>query len=162
MPNEKQHRIYPPILQAAHELRQPQTPAERKLWSCLRNRQLDGLKLPMSDAQRRWAAWRRRQHPIDKFIIDSYCAEAKLCIEIDGDSHADQIEYDQARTDYLNERGYHVIRFTNREVFNHVDAVLQQITTEGRRLINLTAWRSSPPCSAGQRSCWPRSIGCHV
>jgi len=119
MPDEKLHRIYPPLLQAAHELRQPQTPAEQKLWLRLRNRQLDGLKF-------------RRQHPIDCFIIDFYCAEAKLCVEIDGDSHADQIAYDQARTGYLNERGYAVIRFTNREVFNQFEAVLQKIADECR------------------------------
>jgi very-short-patch-repair endonuclease len=122
MPAEKQHRIYPPLLTAARELRQPQTPAEVKLWSRLRNHQLDGLKI-------------RRQHPVDRFIIDFYCAEAKLCIEIDGDSHAEQLEYDQARTDYLNERGYNVIRFTNREVFNQCEAVCQQIADECRRLI---------------------------
>jgi very-short-patch-repair endonuclease len=122
MPDDKLHRIYPPLLQAARELRQPQTPAEVKLWSRLRNRQLDDLKI-------------RRQHPIDRFIIDFYCAEAKLCIEVDGDSHADQIEYDQARTAYLNERGYTVIRFTNREVWQQFDAVLQRIADECRRLI---------------------------
>ena len=122
MSDGKQHRIYPPLLQAAHELRQPQTPAEQKLWSRLRNHQLEGLKF-------------RRQHPIDRFIIDFYCAEAKLCIEIDGDSHAEQIEYDQARTEYLNERGYTVIRFTNREVFNQCEAVLQRIADECNRLI---------------------------
>ncbi len=123
MPTDKQHRLYPPLLTAARELRQPQTPAEVKLWSRLRDRQLDGLKF-------------RRQHPIDRFIIDFYCAEAKLCIEIDGDSHADQVDYDQARMAYLNERGYTVIRFTNREVFKQVDAVLQVIADECRRLIS--------------------------
>jgi very-short-patch-repair endonuclease len=122
MPNEKQHRLYPPILQAARELRQPQTPAEQKLWSRLRNHQLDGLKIC-------------RQHPIDKFIIDFYCDEAKLCIEIDGDSHTEQVEYDQARTAYLNELGYKVIRFTNREVFQQCESVSQAIVDECRRLI---------------------------
>ena len=122
MSNEKQHRVYPPLLQAAHELRQPQTPAEEKLWSHLRNHQLDGLKF-------------RRQHPIDRFIVDFYCAKAKLVIEVDGDSHAEQIEYDQVRTEYLNSRGYHVIRFTNREVFNQCEAVLQQIADECRRQV---------------------------
>ena len=76
------HPRTPPILlQAARELRQPQTPAEQKLWSHLHNRQLNGFKF-------------RRQHPIDRFIIDFYCDEARLCIEVDGDSHAEQIEYD--------------------------------------------------------------------
>ena len=122
MPDEKQHRIYPPLLTAARELRQPQTPAEQKLWSRLRNHQLDGFKI-------------RRQHPIDRFIIDFYFAAAKLCIEIDGDSHVEQLGYDQACTEYLNERGYTVIRFTNREVFNQCEAVLQAIPDECRRLI---------------------------
>ena len=122
MPAEKLHRIYPPLLQAARELRQPQTPAEQKLWSRLRDRQLDGFKI-------------RRQHPIDRFIVDFYCAEAKLCVEIDGDSHAEQVEYDQARTAYLNELGYAVMRFTNREVFKQVEAVLQRIADECHRLI---------------------------
>lgn len=124
MPNDKHHRLYPPILAAARELRQPQTPAEIKLWSRLRDRQLDSLKI-------------RRQHPIDRFIIDFYCAEAKLCIEIDGDSHAepDQIKYDQARTQWLRDEGYHLIRFTNREVFKEFEAVLQAIADECRTLI---------------------------
>ena len=122
MPDEKLHRVYPPLLAAARELRQPQTPAEVKLWSRLRDRQLEGFKF-------------RRQHPIDRFIIDFYCAEVKLCVEIDGDSHAEQIEYDQARTEYLKARGYTVIRFTNREVFGQIEAVLQSIVVECRRLI---------------------------
>jgi very-short-patch-repair endonuclease len=96
--------------------------ATRKLWSRLRNRQLNGFKI-------------RRQHPIDRFIIDFYCDEAKLCIEVDGDSHAEQIEYDQARTAYLNELGYAVIRFTNREVFSQCEGVLQQIAIECQRMI---------------------------
>jgi len=115
-------RTPPKLLHAARELRQPQTPAEQKLWSRLRNRQLNGLKF-------------RRQHPIDRFIIDFYCDEAKLCIEIDGDSHAEQIEYDQARTTYLNELGYAVIRFANREVFNQCEEVLQQIAEECVRIV---------------------------
>jgi len=135
------HPRTPPILlQAARELRHPQTPAEQKLWSRLRNRQLNGFKF-------------RRQHPIDarysgarcRFIIDFYCDEAKLCIEIDGDSHAEQIEYDQARTAHLNELGYTVIRFTNREVFNQCEAVPQQIALECERIIgDATAPTPSP------------------
>ncbi len=104
------------------ELRHPQTPAEQKLWSCLRNRQLNGLKFP-------------RQHPIERFIIDFYCDEAKLCIEVDGASHAEQIEYDQARTAYLNELGHTVIRFTNCEVFNQCEAVLHNIAEECGRIV---------------------------
>jgi very-short-patch-repair endonuclease len=71
----------------------------------------------------------RRQHPIDRFIIDFYCAAAKLCIEIDGDSHYEQNqeEYDKARTVFLEELGYRVIRFTNRDVRYNINAVVDEI-----------------------------------
>lgn len=85
---EKRFRIHPTIRQFARELRQPQTAAKSTLWNLLRNR---NLKYKF-----------RRQHPIDFFIIDFYCAEAKLLIEIVGSLHLEkeQQEYDQARTDY--------------------------------------------------------------
>ena len=112
---EKRHRIHPTIRQFARELRQPQTPAEATLWRYLRNRNLQ-YKF-------------RRQHPIDFFIIDFYCAEAKLLIEIDGASHLvkGQIEYDQARTEYLEELGYKVIRFTNDDVRYTINEVASEI-----------------------------------
>ncbi|CAG0928389.1 hypothetical protein TFLX_00896 [Thermoflexales bacterium] len=116
-------RPCPWLTATAGRLALPQTPAEQKLWSRLRNRQLNGFKF-------------RRQHPIERFIIDFYCDEAKLCIEIDGDSHAEQIEYDQARTAYLNELGYTVIRFINREVFNQCEAAtVQHIAEECERIV---------------------------
>lgn len=99
--------VMPAILQLARDHRHPLTPAETKIWSRVRNRGL-GFKI-------------RRQHPIWRFIADFYCAEAKLVIEIDGDSHAesDQEEYDKARTEWLEERGYRVIRITNEDVHKH-------------------------------------------
>ena len=111
----KLHRIYPPILLRARELRHPQTPAEANLWRHLRDRNL-GYKF-------------RRQHPIDRFIVDFYCAEAKLCIEIDGGSHfeSEQEEYDNARTEILEELGYQVIRFTNEDVRYNIHAVVDEI-----------------------------------
>jgi very-short-patch-repair endonuclease len=71
----------------------------------------------------------RRQHPIDRLIIDFHCAEAKLCIEIDGSSHfeSEQEEYDKVRTEFLVERGYKVIRFTNDEVRNNIHKVVDEI-----------------------------------
>lgn len=112
---EIRHRIHPAILARAREMRHPQTPAEAIVWRVLRNRQI-GLKI-------------RRQHPIDKFIIDFYCAEARLLIEIDGDSHfnSEQEEYDNERTAYLEELGYKVIRFTNDYVKNNIEAVINEI-----------------------------------
>jgi len=64
MSKPRQHRIYPPILARAREMRHPMTPAEAKLWARLRNRQLDGLKF-------------RRQHAIGRFIIDFYYAAGR-------------------------------------------------------------------------------------
>ncbi len=113
--------IRPAIKARARELRQPQTPAEAKLWACLRDRQTGGFKF-------------RRQHPIDRFIVDFYCPACRLVIEIDGDTHAEQVEYDQARTGWLNEQGYHVIRFSNRDVVRHLEGAIEVILEECQRL----------------------------
>jgi very-short-patch-repair endonuclease len=120
---EKRLRIHPVIRQFARELRQPQTPAESTLWNLLRNR---NLKYKF-----------RRQHPIDFFIIDFYCAETKLLIEIDGSSHfeKEQQEYDQARTEYLEARGYKVIRFTNDAVRYNIHAVAAAIMEDVEKRI---------------------------
>lgn len=119
---EKRHRIHPAIRQFARELRQPQTPAEATLWQHLRNRNLE-YKF-------------RRQHAIEFFIVDFYCAEVKLCIEIDGDSHLskEQQEYDAARTEYLESLGRKVIRFTNDNVRYNIHAVVQSIIDTCNRL----------------------------
>jgi|RhiMetdeSRZDD1v2_1073273.scaffolds.fasta_scaffold1037040_2 very-short-patch-repair endonuclease len=107
--------VMPAILQRARDLRHPLTPTEAKIWSRVRNRGL-GFKI-------------RRQHPIERFITDFYCAEAKLIIEIDGDSHAepDQEDYDRARTKWLEERGYKVIRIKNEDVHKHLEDALKEI-----------------------------------
>lgn len=114
MPHEKRHRIPPAIRQRARQLRQPQTPAEARLWNRLRRRQLNGHYF-------------RRQHPIGRLIVDFCCTKARMVVEVDGDIHAMQQEYDAARTGWLEERGYRVIRFTNNEVFHELDAVLERI-----------------------------------
>jgi len=112
---ETRHRFNPIILQHAREMRHPQTPAEATLWQHLRNRNLE-FKF-------------RRQHPIERFIIDFYCAEVKLCIEIDGDTHLEQeqVEYDSARTEVLKSIGCSVIRFMNSDVRYNINAVAQEI-----------------------------------
>lgn len=113
MPNPK--RRYTTIIrQRARELRKPQTPAEQKLWRHLRQKQVGGYYF-------------RRQHPIDRFIVDFYCAQVNLIIEVDGESHLDQVDYDTARTQWLEERNYHLIRFTNNDVFQKIDAILEKI-----------------------------------
>jgi very-short-patch-repair endonuclease len=112
---ETRHRIHPIILARAREMRHPQTPAEATLWRVLRNRQT-GSKF-------------RRQHPIYRFIIDFYCAQAKLLIEVDGESHLEpeQLNYDSARTEYLENLGYKLIRFTNDDVRYNIQAVAASI-----------------------------------
>ena len=108
--------IHPAILARARELRQPLTPQENKVWQRVRRKQLYGLKF-------------RRQHPIFRFILDFYCPQYKLVIEIDGHSHfePEQHRYDQARTEWLEQRGLRVIRFTNREVETNLEGVLMTI-----------------------------------
>ena len=114
MRQEKRLRIHPVIRQRSRELRQPQTPAEQKLWQRLHRKQLNGYYF-------------RRQHPIGQFIVDFYCAQVHLVIEVDGDIHAEQVEYDAARTQWLESQGYRVVRFTNQQVFQEPDAVLTTI-----------------------------------
>jgi very-short-patch-repair endonuclease len=116
MSNEKLSRIHPTIRQRARKLRQPQTSAEEQLWQHLRRKQLEGYYF-------------RRQHPIGNFIVDFYCAEVRLVIEVDGDVHAFQVRYDTARTEWLIEHGYHLLRFTNDEIFRQLKAVLEHILT---------------------------------
>jgi very-short-patch-repair endonuclease len=114
MGNRKRWRTTEVVQERARELRRQQTPAERKLWARLRGKKLLGFKF-------------RRQHPIGRFIVDFCCAQAKLVVEIDGDSHASQVEYDDSRTAHLEGHGYTVLRFTNEQVHRHLDAILDEI-----------------------------------
>jgi very-short-patch-repair endonuclease len=101
--------------QRACELRHDMTYAEKRLWQYLRNDQVDGAHF-------------RKQHAIDTYIVDFFCAKSKLVIEVDGDSHAEQMEYDAARTKWLSEQHqYRVLRFTNHDVLTNIEAVLVAI-----------------------------------
>ena len=106
----------PEIHKRARELRKQMTPAEKLLWSKLRNKAFFGLKF-------------RRQHPIKRFIVDFYCHEQKLIVELDGSIHDefDQLEYDQGRTIELEELGLKIIRFRNEEVFHATEDILNRI-----------------------------------
>lgn len=105
------------IVQAARRVRTEPTPAERVLWNELRGNRLCGVPV-------------RRQYPVDRFVLDFYCASRKLAIEIDGEIHDHQQEQDQARTEALAIRGIRVIRFRNDDVLNHLESVLQRLRTE--------------------------------
>ncbi len=69
----------------------------------------------------------RRQHPIGRYIVDFFCLEHALVVELDGGQHATQTEADQRRSDFLKRCGYRVLRFWDNEVFEDIDAVLEQI-----------------------------------
>ena len=98
----------------ARRLRREQTEWEHNLWERLRRRQLDGFKF-------------RRQHPVGPFFADFFCPEAKLIVEIDGSQHADELDHDKSRTEYLRREGYHVLRFWNHEISSGIDTVVQRI-----------------------------------
>lgn len=106
------------IVENAKLLRKNQTEAEQKLWRYLRNRNLDGFKF-------------RRQHYIRHYIVDFYCAEKMLSIELDGGIHKNKevVIYDKSRTEYLEQLGIKEIRFKNEEVLTNVFTVLEKIRT---------------------------------
>jgi very-short-patch-repair endonuclease len=98
----------------ARALRSTSTDAEKCLWTHLRNRQLLGYKF-------------RRQHPIGHYFADFACIECGLVVELDGGQHADQANYDHARTIALQGAGFHVLRFWNHDVLQQTPVVLTQI-----------------------------------
>ena len=97
----------------ARYLRHEETKAEKILCKELRDRKL-GVKF-------------RRQHPLDKFILDFYAPEIKLGIELDGSLHKQNTEYDKSRTEHLNSHGIKIVRFWNSEVENNLEEVLEKI-----------------------------------
>jgi very-short-patch-repair endonuclease len=98
-------------------LRANTTKAEQLLWSKIRNRQLKGKKF-------------RRQHPVIRFVLDFYCHECKLDVELDGHHHKlkKQKEYDKERAELLKEFGITTLRFWNHEVINETQKVLDKIS----------------------------------
>ena len=69
----------------------------------------------------------RRQYPIDRFVIDFYCPEQRLAIEIDGKIHDNRNEYDKERQETISSHGINFLRFKNSEVMNSIDTVLRTI-----------------------------------
>lgn len=106
-------RSNPSTKHKAINLRKDPTPAERKLWSCIRNDQL-GVTF-------------RRQHAVGKYIPDFCSPKARLVIELDGSQHLEQEKYDEERTKYLESEGYRVIRFWNNDVMNDIESVIRVI-----------------------------------
>ncbi len=97
-------------------LRNNMPDAEIVLWSKLKGKQLNGKKF-------------RRQYGIGTFIVDFYCSELKLAIEVDGDSHfiGDKPKLDKERQSFIESEGVRVLRFTNNEIYKNLDGVLRTI-----------------------------------
>ena len=107
-------RSNPKTMHFAIELRKELTPAEKKLWACIRGDKLNGINF-------------RRQHAIGNYIVDFISIKKKLIIELDGSQHLQQDAYDAERTEFLKSKGYKVLRFWNHDVMNNIDSVLSVI-----------------------------------
>lgn len=95
------------------ELRRNQTDAEKAFWARVRNRQFLGMRF-------------FRQYSVGPYILDFYCPEINLAIELDGGQHnrTEGREYDEARSEYLNAHGIEVIRFWNNEILREIEGVM--------------------------------------
>ena len=107
-------RLWEKLRPLARQQRHKPTAAEDALWRILRSRQVDGLKF-------------RRQHAIERFIVDFYCSEARLVVEVDGAAHDYTQAEDAVRQEYLEALGLRVLRFSNDEVLQQADTVIQAI-----------------------------------
>lgn len=107
--------VWQAIKPLARQKRHEPTQAEDVLWQRLRNRQIDGAKF-------------RRQHAIERFIVDFYCSAARLVIEVDGSIHDYTPEEDAARQAYLESLGLRVVRFSNVQVRDEINYVLRTIS----------------------------------
>jgi very-short-patch-repair endonuclease len=114
------------IKNRARELRKNLTSSETKLWGYLRKRQLEGKHF-------------RKQHPYGIYILDFYCFEAGLAIEIDGPIHLRKHEYDLERKKYIESTGVKVLRFINDDIENRIEWVLKKIKLSINK-------RHSPEC----------------
>ncbi len=119
------------LKQPSRQLRKNMTDAERHLWSKIRRKQIKGCQF-------------YRQKPISGYIVDFFCPKAKLVIEVDGGQHlsGETAEYDRIRVEFLTALGLKVLRFTNPQVLNRIEGVLQCIEEE----IPL-----DPPLSKGEK-----------
>jgi very-short-patch-repair endonuclease len=103
------------IQERTRELRKNMTSAGKILWEKLRHNRLNGLQF-------------RRQQIINPYIVDFYCHAKGLVVEVDGDIHDLQQDYDAERSNYLIAHGFHILRVTNDEVKENLSTVLQRIS----------------------------------
>jgi very-short-patch-repair endonuclease len=120
-------RAKPDTLEVARILRKNMNKYEKLIWEKLKGKQVCGLRF-------------RRQHPIDIFIADFYCHEVRLVVEIDGEIHDQQEEYDDGRSAEMERFGIKVIRFTNDEVKNNIEKVINKIEKVVNERIKSPPW----------------------
>lgn len=118
-------KIDPQLLEFAKTMRHSATDAENLIWQVLRAKRFMNLKL-------------RRQHVIKPYIVDFYCHEIRLVIELDGSQHGkeDALEYDTERTQFLETLGMKVVRYWNYDVLSRTEVVLQDLWRIGSELKN--------------------------
>jgi very-short-patch-repair endonuclease len=110
------------LVEKARKNRKNPTPAEKRMWfQVLRNKAFQNLKFT-------------RQKPLDRFIVDFYCSRFLLVVEIDGDSHTGQEEYDRQRTERLGRYGITVFRYTNIEVMKNLEGVYEDLQEKVKML----------------------------
>lgn len=126
------HGASPDSFEKARVLRNNTTEAEDELWRHIRRRQLEGLRF-------------RRQHPVSNFILDFYCHEARLAIELDGPIHnnPNQKSYDEERNKVIESLGIRTIRFKNEDIFKKLNESLRIIGMEGKSRVRAFI-KSSP------------------
>jgi adenine-specific DNA-methyltransferase len=118
----------------AREMRGRMTDAESLLWLLLRNRRIAGAKF-------------RRQHPVGRYILDFYCDERQLAVELDGGQHSEAVAYDKHRDDWLQARGIKVLRFWNNQMLIETEAVMEVIY---RAIVETNSGKEFPLPQAGE------------
>ncbi len=138
-PYNKDHK------ERARDLRAHMTDAERHLWRHLRRKQILGLQF-------------YRQKPIHQYIVDFYCPRAHLVIEVDGGQHfqPDHAEQDRERDAVLEQLGLETLRFSNRDILQHLDQVLATIHQVARQRLGQPPGTQSSGRSTAPPSDWPR------
>ena len=131
--------IPPDMLQHARSLRSKQTDAEQLLWGLVRDRRFAGKKF-------------RRQHPIGRYILDFYCHECRLAVELDGGQHNDEEtrSRDDRRSRFLREQGVRVVRFWNHDVLLQTDSVLESLWDEVHGDMGFSVPSPQTPLPAGE------------
>ena len=131
--------IPPDILKHARSLRSKQTDAEQLLWGLVRDRRFAGKKF-------------RRQHPIGRYILDFYCHECRLAVELDGGQHndAETRSRDDRRSRFLREQGVRVVRFWNHDVLLQTDSVLESLWDEVHGDVGFSVPSPQTPLPVGE------------